>query len=314
MKNTLINKTHISGFVYEHDLVLKQSGPQSKNPGTEFISGTLSIATDNACVNIVPVHFTYVTATTSKGTENATFKTLKNIIDGVCGTVMSSGKENAAIVKIDSAIGLNEFYTDRNGKEELVSAKRNEGGFVHVIAESELEVDENSRNTFEFDMLITGANRIEGDPEKNTVDKVILKGAIFDFRNSLLPVEVSVVSEGGMNYFESLGISQASPVFTKIRGNQISETIITSRVEESAFGEPSVREVRSTRKDFVVTWANPTPYEWDDPSTMTVAELNQAISDREVYLATMKQRQDEYKASKNNPVAAPAPAKGGFNF
>ena len=313
MKNT-INKTHISGFVYEHDLTLKASGPQSKNPGTEFISGALSIATDNACINIVPVHFTYVTATTAKGTENATFKTLKNIIDGVYGTVMSAGKENAAIVKIDSAIGLNEFYTDRNGKEELVSAKRNEGGFVHVISESELEADENARNTFEFDILITGVTRVEGDPDKNTNDKVTIKGAIFDFRKSLLPIDVSVTSEGGMNYFESLGVSQSSPVFTRVKGNQISETIVTKKVEESAFGEPSVREVRNTRKDFVITWANPTPYEWDDASTMTVAELNQAISDREVYLATMKQRQDEYKASKNNATVAAAPAKGAFNF
>ena len=313
MKNT-INKTHISGFVYEHDLTLKVSGPSSKNPGTEFISGTLSIATDNACINIVPVHFTYVTATTAKGTENATFKTLKNIIDGVYGTVMSAGKENAAIVKIDSAIGLNEFYTDRNGKEELVSAKRNEGGFVHVISESELEADENARNTFEFDILITGVTRVEGDPDKSTNDKVTIKGAIFDFRKSLLPIDVSVTSEGGMNYFESLGVSQSNPVFTRVKGNQISETIVTKKVEESAFGEPSVREVRNTRKDFVITWANPTPYEWDDASTMTVAELNQAISDREVYLATMKQRQDEYKASKNNATVAAAPAKGAFNF
>ena len=79
MKATMINKTHIEGLLYEHDLALKTSGPNSKTPGTEFISGTVSIATDNACVNVVPVHFTYVTATTTKGGVNATFTTLKNI-------------------------------------------------------------------------------------------------------------------------------------------------------------------------------------------------------------------------------------------
>ena len=39
-----------------------------------------------------------------------------------------------------------------------------------------------------------------------------------------------------------------------------------------------------------------------------------AIAARETYLATIKQRQDEYKASKNAASAAAAPAKTGFNF
>ena len=155
---TVINKSHIEGVLYEHALELKVSGDNSKNPGTPFIAGTISVATDNEFVNIVPVHFTYVTATTAKGNTNATFTTLKNIIDGVIGTYMKDGKDKAGKVRIDSAIGLNEFYSDRNGKEELVSAKRNEGGFVHtcdVLAE-----DEKTRNTFECDMLITNVSLI----------------------------------------------------------------------------------------------------------------------------------------------------------
>ena len=58
----LKNETHIEGYLYEHALEKKQTGPNSKNPGTDFIAGTISIATDEACLNIVPVHFTYVTA------------------------------------------------------------------------------------------------------------------------------------------------------------------------------------------------------------------------------------------------------------
>ena len=171
MKATMINKTHIEGLLYEHDLALKTSGPNSKTPGTEFISGTISIATDNACVNVVPVHFTYVTATTSKGGVNATFTTLKNIIDGALKTVMKDGKDVAAKVRVDSAIGLNEFFAANRttGEDELVSAKRNEGGFVHLA--DALADDENTRNTFETDMIITGVRRIEADPERGTAEK-----------------------------------------------------------------------------------------------------------------------------------------------
>ena len=309
---TMINKSHIEGIVYEHNLELKVTGPNSKNPGTEFITGTLSVATDNACTNVVPVHFTYVTATTARGGANATYTTLKNILDGVIGTHMKDGKDKAGKVRIDSALALNEFYTDRNGTEELVSSKRNEGGFVHTC--DVLVEDENLRNTFEVDMLITNCRRVEANEERNTPEKVIVNGAIFDFRKSLMPVEFSAVNPNAMNYFEDLGATQSNPVFTKVWGRQVSETVVRTITEESAFGDPSVREVRNSRKDFVITGASKEPYAWDDESTMTAAELTEAIANRELYLAGIKQRQDEYKASRGAAPANAAPAVGAFKF
>lgn len=309
----MINKTHIEGYIYEHDLELKVSGPNSKNPGTQFITGTVSLATDDLGVNVVPVHFTYVTATTAKGGANATFTTLKNIIDGAIGTVMKDGKDKAGKLRIDSALGLNEFYTDRNGKEELVSAKRNEGGFVHTC--DVLNEDEKTRNTFECDMLITNCHRIEADADKNIPEKVIVKGAIFDFRKSLLPIEFTALNPNAMNYFEDLGATQSNPVLTKVWGRQVSETIVKKTVEESAFGDAAVKETKSSRRDFVITGAAKEPYVWDDESTMTAAELTEAIANREVYLAGVKQRADEYKASKGAaPANVAAPAQGAFNF
>lgn len=304
-----INQTHIEGLLYEHKLELKVSGENSKNPGTKFISGTIDIATDDAGVNIVPVHFTYVTEKTAKGSTNATFTTLMNIIDKKFGTVMANGKDAAVKLRIDSALGLNEFYSDRNGTEELVSVKRNEGGFVHVA--DALAEDENTRNTFTCDMLITNVSIKEADEERNMPEKAIVKGAIFDFRGSLLPVEFSAVNENAIKYFMSLEASNTNPTFTKLWGRQVSETITRTITEESAFGEDSVREVKSSRKDFVITGASKEPYDWDSEDTITANELGEAIANRETYLATMKQRQDEYKASQG---AAAAPSNSGFNF
>ena len=307
----MFNATHIEGALYQHDLTLKVSGENSKNPGTEFISGNIEIATDDAGINIVPVHFTYVTATTSKGTANATFNVLKNIIDGVYKTVMTDGANNATIVRVDSAIGLNEFYSDRNGQEELISVKRNEGGFVHVAPS--MTADENARNTFDCDIIITNVRHIDADDEKNTPEKAIIKGAIFNFRKDLLPVEFSVLNPRAIAYFEDLGASGSNPVFTRIKGRQISESITRTVTEESAFGEPSVREYTSTRKDFVVTWAAKEEYVWDDESTILASELKEAMAAREIALAEMKKRSDDYKASQGKPAAA-APAAGAFNF
>ncbi|MBO7536321.1 MAG: hypothetical protein J6T34_04185, partial [Bacilli bacterium] len=246
------------------------------------------------------------------GNANATFTVLNQIIDGTLGSVMANGADYAAKVRVDSAIGLNEFYSDRSGQEELVSVKRNEGGFVHVaptIAE-----DEKTRNTFEADILITNVRTVDADPERNLPEKAVIKGAIFDFRKALLPVEFSAINPNAISYFEGLGASAKEPVFTRVKGRQVSETVTRTITEESAFGEASVREVTSNRKDWVINWAQTDPYVWDDESTITAAELTEAMAQREVYLADIKKRQDDYKASKGQAAPAAQAASGAFNF
>lgn len=311
MKKTMINQSHIEGVLYEHALEAKVSGDASKAPGTHYISGTVSIATDDAMTNIVPVHFSYVTATFASGKPNDTYTTLSNIVNGVFGTYMKDGADKAVKLRIDSAIGLNEFYTDRNGKEELVSAKRNEGGFVHKV--DALDEDEKVRNTFKTDMIINCVTHVDADEERGLPEKVIVKGAIFNFRKDLMPIEFSATNPNAMRYFEGLEASQREPVFTCVWGRQISETVVKQIRTESAFGEDEVREVKNTRRDFVITGASKEPYLWDDESSITAAELNEAIQKREVDLAAMKKRQDEYRASKG-AAKANTPAAGGFNF
>lgn len=311
MKNKMINQTHIEGKIYESKLELRESGPNSKNPGTPFIMGNLDIATDDNLTNIVTVHFTYVTEKTAKGSTNATFTVLKNIVDGNVGTVMTVGADEAGMIRIDSAIGLNDFYTDRDGQETLVSAKRNEGGFAHLI--TSLTEDENERNKFKTDIVITNVRRVEADEERNTPEKVIVRGAIFDFRKALLPVEFTALNPNAMDYFEGLEASASNPVFTCVWGRQVSQTVVRKLVTESAFGEDEVREIKNTHKDWVITGAAREEYVWDSEESITAAELKNAMSEREVYLAGVKQRSDEYKASRGQ-ASVSAPKTEGFNF
>ena len=310
----IINKIELAGKLYEHSLEKKVSGPTSKNPGTEYITGTISVATDEKALNIVQVHYTYVTATTKSGKPNSTYTTLLNIIDGKYKTVMSDGEENAVGVRIDSAIGLNEFYTDRNGTTELVSAKRNEGGFIHINNKNEpLEY----KNLFTCDLLLTNVRHIDADEDRGTPDKAIVKGAIFnDFNKTLMPVEFSVVKPAAIDYFEGLNASSSNPTFTKLWGIQINETVITTTTQENAFDEPLVRQVKRDRRDWVITGADPEPYEWNDASTLTAEEVNEAIKARDIMLANLKSRSDEYRASKSNaaPAAKVTVAAGEFNF
>lgn len=311
----MINSEHIEGFVYEHTLEVKKVQNQSSaNYGKDYISGELRVAVDDALCNVIPVHFTYVTETTSKGNTNATYTNLKRIIEER-KSVVEVGKEEALKVKIDTALGLNDFYTQ---DDRLVSAKVNEGGFVTIVNEL---VEQKDRNKFTCDMLITSVIRVEADPEKRIEkDYVTIRGAIFNFRNAILPVDFKVESPQGMDWFESLDVSTNNPIFTKVWGPINCNTIVEKVEEESAFGEAAVRTYERKVKDWVVTGCQKEAYDFGDEETLTAEEVANAIKDREVMLADVKKRRDEYNAQKksNNSVTSPSqPAvakQGTFNF
>jgi hypothetical protein len=297
----LINSVSLEGLLYEHKLELKVTGPDSKAPGTEYLAGEISIATDGMeCVNVVPVHFSYVTPKTSTGKENRSYGILKKIYDGDLGTVMKDGKENAAKLHIDTAIDLNEFYTEREGKEELVSAKRLEGGFINQV--SAIDESITKRNFFKTDMLITNVSRVEANEEKGIPEYAKVGGYIFNFRREALPVVFTATNPAAIDYFEGLDASGKNPTFTQVWGSQISQTIITKHVTESAFGESRVEETTRTRKDYVITGAANETYTWDSEETLTAREVSEMMAKREVKLATIKKNREEYMATKNSAI------------
>ena len=329
MKSRFINTYHLEGLLYDHDLKIKVSGPNSKNPGIEFINGTIKVATDSEITNIIEVHYSYVVAATKNGGANETFINLKNVLEGKNKTYMAAkGTEDyvPTYVRIDTSIGLNDFYTERNGQEELVSAKRNEGGFLHFIRKEEMKPDMELRNFFRADMVVTSAVRLEADEEKNLAERMRIKGVIFDFRRAILPVEFITYNPQGMDLFENQSPSPSKPFCTEVRGAQISQVITTYEREESAFGPAIVKEIPHNRKEFEITSVfKQVSYPWDDESFITAEELRKAMGDREVYLATVKKNNDEWKAQRQaNAAATPSVATttttifksnpGDFNF
>ena len=308
------NTERVEGRIYQHDLTIKQvQNKDSANFGKDFISGNLEVATDDEGLNVIKVHFTYVTETNKNGSKNNTYATLKKIIDEN-KTWTSEGKDNATKVRIDTALALNDFY---NQNDELVSAKTNEGGFVTIINELNEPAE---RNRFSVDMVITGVNVVDKDSQGNDITPyALVKGAVFNFRNDLLPVEFKVKNDKGIEYFEGLDASGSNPIYTKVWGNIISETSTTTQEVESAFGEPAVRTYRNTNKEWVITGTAKVPYDFGDENILTADELTKAMQNRQVYLADVKKRADEYKASRaagttSTPAATTATKTADFNF
>lgn len=318
-KNT--NNIHIEGRIYQHTLEVKTvQNQQSANYGKQYINGNIEVATDNQGMNIIPVNFTFVTEKTKKGTANKTYTEMMKIIQNG-KTVIGDGFENATMVSIDTAVAMNDFVAS---DDSMVSQVIAQGGFVSVV--SKIQENEHERCKFKMDVVITGVNRVDADPEKFIDnDYVSVRCGAFDFRNALLPMELVVKNEGGMKYFEDLDISPATPVYTQVWGFMDFRNISIPVTEESAFGEAAVTMRNRKMKHWTITGASKVPYDFGDEKVMTADELTKAMQDREIHLADVRKRREDYKAEKaaQTPSAFATPgmgtpqtpaAPGGFAF
>src|SRR5690606_30187928 len=118
------------------------------------------------------------------------------------------------------------------------------------------------------------------------------------------PVTLIMRNEDGIRYFEELGVSQSEPIYTKVWGKIVNRTQLIQNETESAFGEAAVDTRQRRIREWVITGAQREPYSFGDGGLMTVEDIQKALQNRETMLAEVKQRSDEYYATRNS---SPAP-------
>jgi hypothetical protein len=133
-----------------------------------------------------------------------------------------------------------------------------------------------------------------------------IKGIAFDFRNAVLPITLIARNPEAIKYFIGLDASNTNPVYTKVWGRIVNTFTKVEKTTESAFGAATVDVVTRRHREYLITGANPVPYEFDTDETITAKELEKALQDREVYLADVKKRSEEYRASQNSSNSSPA--------
>lgn len=298
------NSMNIEGKIYQFNLEEKVTGENSKVPGTHYIAGTIDVATNKELDNIIQVHYSYVAPTYSSGKTNNSYTAMKKIIESG-KTVVTDGYENATAIRLNPSYQTNDFYPQ--GQDQVVSAPRNEGGFVTFVTPDKARPEgDPGRNKFTFDIVIS--NVAEKVPEDGD-EYVAVEGIVFNYNNSAIyPVTLTARHKDAMKYFLDLGASKSNPVYTKVWGKIVNVYTTTEKTIESAFGEAEVETVTHRSREYVITHANPVPYEFDSSETITADELKKALQDREVYLASEKKRSEEYYASKNNDVPFASPA------
>lgn len=301
-----INNVHVEGYVFSHSLTRRVTGPNSKSPNTPYISGQIDVVTDDEGLNVVSVHFSYVTETYGKsGKLNDTYQALGLIIDH--GLTWKSMGKNSTKVRIDGQIELNDWY-NRDG--ELVSAKRVSGSFLHILNSADDFSDR--RNRFKVDMLIVGISPQEDDD----MEYINLKGYCFNFKNDFLPITLSVRDENGIKFFESQDPSTTNPLLTTVWGKIIATTVRNEESVESAFGEDDTKVSTRTFRAWEVTGTPKIPKDFGDESVMTEEDFKKGLEQRQMYLATLHQRYEDSQSNvtksdfpRHNSVVAPSPTE-----
>lgn len=311
----MVNRVTLQGRVYDHSLTLRTVQREGENFGKEFINGTVSVATDDKNLNVVQVHYTYVTPTFKSGKENRNFSILKRIMEGNQTVVGAKDGVEPLLVKIESSIDCNDFYP--NGGDELVSAQRVSDGFISII--KALPDKANERNKFESDTLLIGATKHEVDPEKNVTEAYMeLRAAVFGYGGVLKPVRLVVKNPAAFSYFENLEPTTAKPALVNLWGRIENVTVKTEKTVESAFGEDKVETATHNVREWAVTGASKEPLAFGDEGVLTKDELVKLQADRETHLAEVKARTKEYEAKKKSSApfnTAPAKAADGeFDF
>lgn len=294
MKTNWKNTVYVEGYVFNWSLFENVAGPNSKTPGQEYIGGTVNIATDDDCTNIVPVRYTYVTPTWKSGKENETYTILKALLDGA-PTVEKNGKDAAIKLRIQGRVEVNDFM-GRDGN--MVETKQVGGSFTHYANDGFRD----KRNNFETDMIITNVRHIEVE---NGDDYANIDGYVFNFRGDLIPVTYSITIPDGIQYFEKLDVSVNEPVIKYVWGRIVSSTQKIEKEIETAWGAPQIEYTTRTLRMWAIDGVSSETYPWDDESTITVAEFKRGLANREQQKAEAKARAEAKTEQTNNAFEPP---------
>lgn len=302
MRNTT-NLVYIEGYVYNCSLFANVAGPNSKNPGQEYINGTVNIATDEDGINIVSVRYTYVVPFWKSGKENETYNILMGLMNGD-PTWEKNGKDAAVKLRIQGDVEVNDFL-GRDGN--MVETKQVRGGFTHYANDGFRQ----KRNNFETDMLITSTNIVEVE---NGDDYMNLVGYVFNFRGDVIPVTYTLTDQNGIKYFDNLDISMDNPYFVYVWGKIVSTTQKIEHEVESAWGAPKVEYTTRTLRMWQVDGCAPEPYDWDDPDSITEKEFKEALERREVQKAEAKARAEARNETATGKSGFPATSNADLPF
>jgi len=289
------NSLTITGTLAEHSLEVKTS-----QNGREFVRGQVVIdtSTEEGVANEVKVNVLQFADKKDKQNpgnmiEDSRYKDVVKLMDLIGSDVRVSASYNNSVfvqngeTRKGAQISGSFYSTSSVGTKQ---AKFKVTAFIKAIYDE--EVNEKPTGNLIIDARVFNYNGTMFIPKKFVVDKD---------------------NAPALAYFRSANIGEGE--VTDLWGKIENQT--STRIVESAFGEPTVEE-GPVRVVAVITGARQAPYEMDEDLEQQVREAGQAYN---VYVAQEEERAKEYEAQRatqsgraTTDAQKEKPKKGSFNF
>lgn len=211
------------------------------------------------------------------GSDNAIAKGYQTIIDEYL-TVAKHGRDQADKVRVTQGrIGVNEYY-GQDG--QLKSFPQISTNFVNRLGAAD---DFNPRAEFEVEIFVKSVvPEVKNDDETG---RVKVNAIIPIFGGKVIPFELMVSAEGAEFVSDNYEVGSTTRVYGDIVNfKEVKETEVPV-----AFGKPQKKITTKTIREYLITGGTD-PYEEDDVKAYTIETIQQAMVERETYLAELKNR------------------------
>lgn len=226
------------------------------------------------------------------GSENGIAKGYQTVINEY-KSVAEHGREEADKVRITQGrIGLNEYFGQ---DEKLRSFPQLSTNFVNRVQAGE---EFNPRAEFEVEVFIKNI-KPETNKDAEETGRAEVEGFIPLYGGRVIPFSFKVTEEGSEYVQDNYEPGQTVKFYGDIINYK--EKIVTE--EAVAFGKPKEKITYKTVREYVITGGGE-PYDEDDVKVYDAELIKKALTERELYLQELKNRNNEPKKEEK---------KGGFN-
>lgn len=270
------NNVSVEGLLLEKDI---HKGTTSKN--VPYLSVDLTLEVDENEQHRVSM---FATETKKDGTPNKLYESLTTVAedykavgdDGV-------GREEADYVNVNQAQFRMNDYVGKDGNVRsfpqinAVFANRVEGR------------DPNPHAKFDVEIVVAGVVE-EHDKDENETGRAVLKGYLPLYGGQVAPMEFVVDGEGGGAEYVLDNYENGNTV-------QVWGTLINKREEhttkvEGAFGGDKEKTTYTTIREYLVSGGSEA-YDEDSAKAYDTSLIKKALSEREVYLEELKEKNKE---------------------
>lgn len=295
------NSVKIEGILSEIDL---KTGSTVKNGKTiEYIGGSIKIRVNQAIngENVeldIPVYM-FSNKLKNDGGPNPAYASIERVMNEYV-SIAAGGIDAADRVRITNAnIRMNEYYGQG---DKLNSYPRINASFVTKVTDL---TKFNPEATFSTVFMIAAMGYETDKDGVENPNKFKIRGILPQYGGKVDVVDFYATSPNVISAVSSYWTEKDT---VKINGKLNFTSVVEEKMVEVDFGEPRKERRTVSVSELIITGGTQTPLDGD--FAFDEDEINEALKERQAYLATLKEKAKEKEGAKK---AAPAAKKGGFS-